>query len=140
MSEKAPYVLDHQVGYLMRLASQRHAAIFQAHMTHDLTPTQFAMLVRLGEVGRGSQNQLGRLTAMDVATAKGVVDRLLAKGLVTLSQDETDGRRHVIELSPEGERLLPELMRLGAEITRETMEPLTPRDRATLVRLLHRLG
>ncbi|MEM8664123.1 MAG: MarR family transcriptional regulator [Pseudomonadota bacterium] len=140
MSEDAPYVLDDQVGYLMRLASQRHAAIFQAHMPQGLTPTQFAMLMRLGEVGCGSQNQLGRLTAMDVATAKGVVDRLLAKGLVTQAPDETDGRRHVIALSAEGERLLPELKRIGRAITRETLEPLGQRDRTTLLRLLRRLG
>jgi len=137
---EAPYVLDDQVGFLMRVAGQRHAAIFQAHMPYDLTPTQFATLIRLGEVGKGSQNQLGRLTAMDVATTKGVVDRLRAKGLVTLAADAADARRRVIALSAEGRRILPELRRIGTRITSQTLDPLSPRERVTLLRLLRRLG
>lgn len=137
--QPSPYVLDEQVGYLMRLASQRHAAIFQTLIGHDLTPTQFAMLIRLGEVGSGSQNHLGRLTAMDVATAKGVVDRLRAKNLVTLSPDANDARRRVIALSPEGERILEALRAHGTKITAETLAPLDAEERDTFVRLLRKL-
>ena len=136
---RPPYVLDDQVGYLLRLASQRHAAIFQAMMHHGLTPTQFSTLIRLAEIGSGSQNQLGRLTAMDAATIKGVVDRLKAKGLVTLSADATDGRRRMIALSPEGRRIVGELEALGHQITEATLEPLGADERLTLVRLLRRL-
>lgn len=135
----SPYVLDDQVGYLLRLASQRHAAIFQALMQHGLTPTQFSTLIRLAEIGSGSQNQLGRLTAMDAATIKGVVDRLKAKGLVTLSADATDGRRRMIALSTEGRRILGELEALGHRITEATLEPLAEDEQRTLVRLLRRL-
>ena len=134
-----PYVLDDQVGYLMRLASQRHAAIFQSLIGYDLTPTQFSMLIRLGEVGSGSQNHLGRLTAMDVATAKGVVDRLRAKDLVTLSPDENDARRRVITLSRKGEEILADLRANGHRITDETLTPLDAEERAVFVRLLRKL-
>lgn len=133
------YVLDEQVGYILRLASQRHAAIFQSLMDHDLTATQFAMLIRLGEVGQGSQNQLGRLIAMDVATAKGVVDRLSAKGLITLAPDATDARRRVIRLSAEGRRILDALKACGTAITEETLAPLDPSERRTFLALLRKL-
>lgn len=135
-----PYRLDDQVGYMLRLASQRHAMIFQEQMIDGLTPTQFAMLIRLGEVGQGSQNQLGRLTAMDVATAKGVVDRLKGKGLIRLSTDEKDGRRHIITLSAKGQRLLPKLRALGKAITEETLKPLDARAREALLRQLNKLA
>lgn len=134
------YVLDEQVGYLLRLANQRHTAIFQARISHGLTPTQFAMLVRLGEVGEGSQNHLGRLTGMDVATVKGVVDRLRDKGLVTLGPDEADARRRVIRLSEEGRRILGGLKGEGAAITAETLAPLDDKERALFLALLRRLG
>lgn len=134
-----PYQLDDQVGYLMRLASQRHTTIFQTLMVHDLTPPQFAMLIRLGEVGVGSQNQLGRLTAIDAATTKGIVDRLKAKGLITLSPDPNDGRRSLIALSDEGVAVLDELKRCGHDITAATLEPLTPSQRSTFLKLLRRL-
>lgn len=139
-SDHADYRLDDQVGYLLRLASQRHAAIFQSRMIHGLTPTQFSMLIRLGEVGSGSQNQLGRLIGMDVATAKGVVDRLRAKGLITLAADPTDARRRVIRLSAEGMRILDAIKQRGMAITAETLEPLDEAERETFVALLRRLG
>ena len=45
------YVLDEQVGFLMRVAMQRHTAIFTARMIEALTQTQFAALAKLYEVG-----------------------------------------------------------------------------------------
>ncbi|MEM8550798.1 MAG: MarR family transcriptional regulator [Pseudomonadota bacterium] len=134
------YSLDAQVGYLLRLASQRHAAIFQDHMIAGLTPTQFALLVRLGEVGEASQNRIGRLAAMDVATAKGVVDRLAAKGLVTFAPDREDGRRRVIALSAEGRALLDRAVTCAKAITEATLEPLNQNERTMLLSLLRRLG
>ena len=41
----------------------------------------WAVLAKLTETGPCAQNVLGRLTAMDVATIKGVIDRLTARGL-----------------------------------------------------------
>ena len=93
-----PYVLDDQIGYLLRLANQRHTLIFQEHAVLELTPTQFSAMVRLLDEGECSQNELGRRTAMDVATVKGVVDRLRAKGLVRLRPDPTDRRRTTISI------------------------------------------
>lgn len=135
-----PYVLDDQIGYLLRLASQRHAAIFQARMTEGLTPTQFAVLVRLDEAGPSSQNHLGRLAALDVATVKGVVDRLAAKGLVTVTPDETDHRRRVVALSGKGRALMPKLHALGHRITEDTLAPLSPVEREALVDLVRKLA
>ncbi|WP_075221775.1 MarR family winged helix-turn-helix transcriptional regulator [Acuticoccus yangtzensis] len=134
------YVLDDQIGYLMRLATQRHTAIFQDRMSDGLTPTQFALLNRLAEVGPSSQNHLGRLAALDVATVKGVVDRLAAKGYVTLAPDPSDGRLRIVSLSPAGEALIPELHRCGRAITAETLKPLTSRERDTVIRLLRKLA
>lgn len=139
-SAASTYRLDEQVGYLLRLASQRHAAIFQERMVDGLTPTQFALLVRLGDVGQASQNQIGRLAAMDVATAKGVVDRLHAKGLITFAADAADGRRRVIALSPAGRALLHDAKVSGVEISAQTLAPLNAQEQALLLSLLRKLG
>ena len=67
--DPAGYVLEEQAGHLLRRAHQRHSAIFQATIGDDqLTPLQFAALMKLSDVGETSQNLLGRLTAMDAAT------------------------------------------------------------------------
>src|SRR6266850_4662337 len=81
------YVLDEQVGFLLRVAMQRHTAIFMSRMIADLTQTQFAALAKLFTAGPCSQNQLGRLIYLDAATTKGVVDRLGMRGLVTARPD-----------------------------------------------------
>ena len=73
-----PYALDEQIGFILRKVSQRHTSIFTTAFGSDLTAPQWATLAKLFENGPTSQNQLGRLVALDAATIKGVVDRLAA--------------------------------------------------------------
>src|SRR5437763_13623296 len=89
----AGYRLEDQVGFVLRQAQQRHTALFSSLMIEGLTPTQWAALAKLAEVGASSQNRLGRLTAMDAATIKGVIDRLNARGLTQARADAADARR-----------------------------------------------
>ncbi|QIE56098.1 MarR family transcriptional regulator [Pikeienuella piscinae] len=133
------YRLDKQVGFLLRLANQRHTAIFQQNALRELTPTQFAALMRIAEIGPVSQNQLGRMTAMDVATIKGVVERLRRKGLVRSGPDPIDRRRTRIALSESAEALLDDLRDMGRRITEETLAPLSPTDRRVFLALLARM-
>lgn len=135
----AGYVLDDQVGYLLRLASQRHAGIFQAMTLDGMTATQFAALVRLGEKGEASQNALGRLAAMDVATIKGVADRLRQKGLIEVVPDPGDKRRMLISLSEDGRAMLERMTDIGREITEATLAPLSAAERAQFLALLRKL-
>src|SRR5262245_62040357 len=102
------YRLDDQVGFILRQAAQRHTSIFVALMVEDLTPTQFAALAKLAEVGPSSQNKLGRLTAMDGATIKGVIDRLTKRGLTETSPDPDDGRLLVVALTDLGRAVAAE--------------------------------
>ena len=44
------YLLQEQVGFILRKAHQRHVAIFAVHIA-DLTPPQFAALAKLYDVG-----------------------------------------------------------------------------------------
>lgn len=139
---KAPrgYRLDSQVGYLLRLASQRHAVIFQKHMIEGLTPMQFSTMLRVAEEGEVSQNQLGRLAAMDVATIKGVVDRLRAKNLLRSTPDLDDKRRSLISLTSEGRGMIANLERIGTSITETTLSPLNAAEQATLIKLLQKIS
>ncbi len=134
-----PYVLEEQVGFILRQVSQRHAMIFAGHMSDDLTPTQFSALVKLHAEGAVSQNLLGRLTAMDTATIKGVIDRLAARGYVDARPDPDDSRLRILALTPLGIAAVERALPLAADITEETLGPLGARERATLLVLLRRL-
>ena len=136
---KPPYVLDEQVGFILRQVWQRHSAIFTRDIGTNLTPTQWAALSKLAETGPCSQNQLGRLTAMDVATIKGVIDRLTARGLTETSPDPEDGRRLLVSLTRAGQQVAEKAVPNALAITKETLAPLDARERETLVALLSKL-
>ncbi len=135
-----PYTLEDQVGYMMRVAGQRHAVIFQSLAPLNLTPTQFSVVVKLFELGECSQNELGRKTAMDVATVKGVVDRLRSRNLVEVKPDPADRRRSLIALTEYTKPLANTLYEAGHRITEETLRPLSASERETFLKLLAKLS
>lgn len=139
-TSKQQYVLDDQVGFLMRVAMQRHTAIFMSQMIEGLTQPQFAALAKLMEVGPCSQNHLGRLIYLDAATIKGVVDRLKLRRFITTQNDPTDRRRRAIALTESGRRVTKAAVEIAAHITADTLTPLTKEEQRTIVRLLKKLG
>ena len=140
-SDASGYVLEDQAGHLLRRAHQRHSAIFQATIGDDqLTPLQFAALMKLSDVAETSQNLLGRMTAMDAATMQGVIKRLIARGLIERRPDDVDRRRLLLTLSKDGAKLVRELSAYGRAITEQTLEPLSTSERETFLNLLKRLG
>src|SRR5437868_13129578 len=132
------YVLVEQIGFILRQVWQRHATIFAREIGINLTPTQWAALAKLTETGPCSQNQLGRLTAMDVATIKGVIDRLTARGMTETSSDPTDGRRLLVSLTRAGQQLADKTAANALATTKETLSPLDARERETLLVLLNK--
>jgi MarR family transcriptional regulator, lower aerobic nicotinate degradation pathway regulator len=136
---RAAYILEEQIGFILRQVSQRHATIFAREIGIELTPTQWAALAKLTETGSCSQNQLGRLTAMDVATIKGVIDRLTARGLTETNPDPDDGRRRLVSLTRAGQQLAEKAAPNALAITKETLAPLDPKEREMLVALLSKL-
>ncbi len=139
-AERGRYVLDEQVGFLLRVAMQRHTSIFTGRMIEALTQTQFAALSKLYEVGPCSQNHLGRLIFLDAATIKGVVDRLGTRGFLTALNDPKDRRRRAVALTNRGRLVTQAAMRVAAEITAATLAPLTAEEQRTLARLLKKLS
>ena len=134
-----PYKLEDQVGFIIRKASQKHAAIFLKHMPDQLTPTQWAALVKIAEMKSVSQNQLGRETAMDVATIKGVVDRLIKREFVTTRADPDDSRKNLIEITKTGKAFIKMSLPKATIITEETLKKLTTGERQILAELLRKL-
>jgi MarR family transcriptional regulator, lower aerobic nicotinate degradation pathway regulator len=134
---RSAYILEEQIGFILRQVWQRHATIFAREMGINLTPTQWAAVSKLTEPC--SQNQLGRLTAMDVATIKGVIDRLTARGLTETSPDPEDGRRLLVSLTRAGQQLVEKAVPNALAITKETLAPLDAKERETLIALLSKL-
>ncbi len=135
------YDVGVQVGFLLRRAHQRHVALFQDAMASiDLTPAQFNALIRVVELDAPSQNQLGRLSAMDPATIQGVVRRLVQRGLVQRGADPTDRRASVLTPTDAGLTLAARAAAVGHAVTEATLAPLSATERRTLLKLLGKIS
>lgn len=133
-----PYILDDQVGFLLRRVTQRHLAIFSDAIA-AVTTTQFAALAKLSQLGPLSQNHLGRMTAMDAATIKGVVDRLRKQGLVETTGDPDDRRRLTVSLTAAGQAQFDRARDAALAISEATLAPLSDEEQATFLALLRKL-
>lgn len=138
-SETADYEVDRQIGFFIRQANQRHVAIFNGLIGDKLTTTQWAALSKLKQIEPISQNQLGRETAMDVTTIKGVVDRMVKRGYVSAAADPNDGRRLLLKLTADGHAVVDNNLAAAIQATANTLDPLTPGERMMFLELLHKI-
>lgn len=105
-----------------------------------LCASDFGVLEALLHKGPLPVNVLGRkllLTSGSITTA---VDRLVERGLVNRMDDPADRRVRLVTLTPEGRRLIkPAFARHRSDLD-DVVAVLTPKERATLVTLLRKLG
>jgi MarR family transcriptional regulator, lower aerobic nicotinate degradation pathway regulator len=137
----AGFTVENHIGFLLRRAHQRHVALFTAGMAHvELTPTQFTALLKAVELGRITQNHLGRLAAMDPATIQGVVRRLIARGLMRRGPDKMDRRTAVLEPTDAGVALITNVVACARQSHEAALAPLSPEERVHVLALLRRMG
>lgn len=86
---------------IARLARQVELALASA----DLTLSQYRVLGILGD-GREAASVLASKLAVSRPSITGVIDGLVARGLVTRDHDSLDRRRIGLGLTTEGERLM----------------------------------
>jgi DNA-binding MarR family transcriptional regulator len=134
------FLLEGHVGFLLRKAHQRHAAIFQESASKaGLTPTQFAALCKTVELGKVTQNHLGRLVAMDPATIQGVVRRLTARGLIARTHDPMDRRTAVLAPTETGLALIDDAVACARRAHDTALAPLSHDEQQAFLALLHKM-
>ena len=135
------FALEDHVGFLLRKAHQRHAALFlEAACDHALTPTQFAALTKVVELGRVTQNQLGRYVAMDPATIQGVIKRLTARGLIQRTHDPMDRRTAVLAPTPAALDLIATAVACAQRAHDAALSPLSADEQVLFLTLLRKMG
>lgn len=128
-------------GHLVRRLHQISTALFAARMAEagiDLTSVQFAALVAVRGNPGIDQATLAGLIAYDRVTIGGVVDRLVAKGLLVREVSPRDRRARVLELSEAGQELLVRAMPAVALVQDDILEGLPAAERDGFVVLLRR--
>src|SRR3954449_13434286 len=77
-----------------------------AHTAHNLKPRQFQILGLLHDHGGLAQRELVQTMGVDPSILVTLLNPLEADGLVARERDPDDRRRHLVTLTPAGERHL----------------------------------
>lgn len=106
---------------------------------HDLTPTQYVVLVVLSGHGTLGQGRLAQLAGVDDRNLVAVITALNRRKLVLRTVDPTDGRRRDLSLSPASEALMQALAAEAATSRDEFLSALSLDERQQLNTLLQRV-
>ncbi len=92
----------------------------------DLTMSQLKVVLLLFVSGPTRMGVIASELGVSLATATGVVERLVERGLLRREGDAADRRVVLCRLSDEGERLISKLWRLSQERIGELMRVIPP--------------
>jgi len=136
--EERERVVDGVLASLLRLSRALEATLREGAGGLGLTPAQAETLRFAGRIrpDMATVGQLARVLGVRHATAVGICEPLIERGLIERRPHPYDGRRRVLALTRSGRALLGRLERVTAAL-REELEGL---DRGSLERLELGLG
>ena len=125
---------------LKRLGMDAKEQSFAEYAELGLHPYHHAILAVLDEGSRETQGSIADALGYDRGQLVGLLDELEEAGLVVRRRDPADRRRHVVEMTAAGRRVLERLRKLSARLEDEFLSSLGPRERQQLHVLLRSLA
>jgi len=125
-------------GHLIRRLQQISQSVFTERMSEadtNLTSPQFAALSILQSNPGIDQKTLAGLIALDRSTIGGVVERLMAKGLIEREVSVTDRRARLLKLTDAGTELVERLGPTVEALQSEILQGLTKAEKTEFIRL-----
>jgi DNA-binding MarR family transcriptional regulator len=130
---------DAQLGYLVARVADQVAKPWSASLrAHGINPRQFSILALLAHDSTLSQGELARRVLITPQSMSESLASLEREGFIARGQP-APGRAMSLQLSAKGRKLLTLANPLVEDSNRESFAALTPKERATLARLLHKL-
>ena len=137
--ERPPSLLALRSYLAGRVTKGLRAEVERALAERELGTSDYGVLVALGDFGVLSQQQLADRLDADKSHVVRLVDQLEGRGLLTRTADPTDRRRHRIELTSAGRKLLRQLAPVLARADEASLSALSNAERRTLTSLLQRV-
>lgn len=135
-------VVDNAIGFWIHRVYQASRnemyRVFRA-LGHDITPEQWAILIRLWERDGRPQSELSEATFRDAPTMSRILDVLEARELLTRNPHPEDGRARVVYLTKAGRALEKELVPVVEKIVREMVEGIDERALVTTRNTLRKM-
>lgn len=126
-------------GHLLRRAQQISVSIFHDEIGGVITPVQYAILRMLSNHPGIDQVRLAGLVAIDTSTGATVCARLEEKGLLVREVIPHNRRQRALRITPEGERLLQELIPGLQRLRKRILAPLEEAEQQQFMLLLDKL-
>jgi DNA-binding MarR family transcriptional regulator len=120
-------------GYVVRRLYQAYFAAWVRNVDSVLTGPQFAVLTSVEATPGVDQRSLASSAALDASTMTDVSRRLEARGLIVRKPSETDGRRKLLHLTEEGQRVLDEARRRARALDERLLSGRTAEERRSLL-------
>ncbi|WP_440099739.1 MarR family winged helix-turn-helix transcriptional regulator [Streptosporangium sp. H16] len=128
---------DSDLNCLMATATRGHRVLLAGLLGEiDLYPGQERVMIALWDNGPQSQNSLARIIGIDVSTMTKTLQRLERSGFVSRRPDVANRRISIVDVTPRGHALRPEVDRVLAEVHRRMTRGLTARQIEELLALL----
>jgi DNA-binding MarR family transcriptional regulator len=105
----------------------------------EITPEQWAVLIRLWERDARSQSDLSEATFRDRPTMSRIVDSMEARGIIERHADESDARVRVVRLTRRGKDLKKKLVPVVEQIVKRMVSGIPEAELVTTRRTLRRL-
>ena len=129
--------LTAHVGFWLRYVSNHVSLAFARKVeAHGVTVAEWVILRHLFDVHALAPSTLAERMGMTRGAISKLSERLIEKALLERMADRSDGRAHTLSLTPAGRALVPKLAALADANDAEFFDHLTPKERATLLRLL----
>src|ERR671931_190788 len=96
----------------------------------------YSVLAILAEGARETQATIADALAVDPSRLVALLDALEERGLIARQRDPHDRRRHVVSITPAGERQLQRLRSIAKQVEDDFFGTLSAEDRATFYELL----
>jgi DNA-binding MarR family transcriptional regulator len=129
--------LDAHLGYWLRAVSNQVSHAFKVKVEgHGVTVAEWVVLRALLDVEGAKPSDLAATLGLTRGAISKLVDRLVAKALVSVRGDARDGRAQLVTLRAAGRRLVPKLAALADENDAEAFGHLDPEAREALLSTL----
>lgn len=132
--------LDRIVETAIYLQAESRRLARESSARHGITATQLNVLKLLEAVGSLSLSELSRRMAATNSTVTGIIDRMVAAGLVTREQSAEDRRVWIIAMTDAGRALSRQIEVAPWDILRQALRDLPARELDTLIKTLTKVA
>jgi MarR family transcriptional regulator, organic hydroperoxide resistance regulator len=135
-------IVDNAIGFwIHRVYQASRNELYRVFREHgeDITPEQWAVLIRLWERDARSQSDLSESTFRDPPTMSRIVDGMETRGLLQRKTHPDDGRVRTIHLTRKGRELEAKLVPLVQQLVGRMVEGIPERDLVTTRAALRRM-